>query len=88
MGRETERMMDLTPEQQFEVEASTMSREQLYNLAKRLWCDLDEARGMRMKAEFYLDCRCSLNGLVFDEHHNWTDEQWRNAAKKELSHAL
>ena len=27
--------MDLTPEQQFEVEASTMSREQIYNLAKR-----------------------------------------------------
>jgi hypothetical protein len=44
-------MMKLTPEQQFEVEASTMSREQLYNLAKRLWCEdaqlqheLDEAR--------------------------------------------
>jgi DNA repair ATPase RecN len=35
MGRETERMMELTPEQQFEEQAKTLNREQLYNLAKR-----------------------------------------------------
>jgi hypothetical protein len=32
--------MDLTPEQQFEEQTKTMNHEQLYNLAKRLWCEL------------------------------------------------
>jgi hypothetical protein len=44
-------MMKLTPEQQFEVEASTMSREQLYNLAKRLWCENNYPKNERLAHE-------------------------------------
>jgi hypothetical protein len=145
----------LTPERQFEIEASTMSRDQLYDLAKRQaveiarlevrfgttmiemtklsrkfpcghriidWDDsygecvvckvkefsfenerenellrheLAEARGMRMKAEYFQvhltvnlhnNPYCRACGAIdpLEPRHAWTDEQWIiQAAKKD-----
>jgi hypothetical protein len=36
--------MNLTPEQEFEARASTLSREELYLMAKELWCELDSLK--------------------------------------------
>jgi len=36
--------MNLTPEQEFEARASTLSREELCLMAKELWCELDSLK--------------------------------------------
>ncbi len=49
-------------ERQFEIEASTMDRQQIYDLAKRLWVDLAEARGVISEALKHLRFANPRNG--------------------------
>jgi hypothetical protein len=69
-------MNELTPEQQFVMEASTMSREQLYNLAKRQAMEIAELKAVTSSEEF-------VNQVTLK-----AVERLLEIARKELSHAL
>ena len=58
--------MNLTPEQEFEARASTLSREELCLMAKELWCEMTALKQLlrdrnaeRDEAEHCKDCCCA-----------------------------
>jgi hypothetical protein len=60
-------MKNLSPEHQFEIEASTLNRQQLYDLAKQLWRELADLKQRSLSDEAALNRALKL-----------TDEQQRN----------